>query len=218
MPTKHVAQFLIRIADENPYNPVATWIESRPWDGVSRVQAFCNTVTSPAPLKDLLIRRWMLQAVAAAFSPNGIAAQGILTFVGQQNLGKTTWFERLAPEELDVVLTGHTLDPRNKDSVFVALSHWLVELGELDATFWLGLSANATGDDVLIKKTTTDVSPKIRVTKPASLIVVEVDMLEADTLELAPAEYYYEVMIRAGDTIRETVSSGSIEIQPTIIR
>ena len=135
MPTKHVAQFLIRIADENAYNPVATWIESSGWDGVSRVQEFCQTVVSSSPLKDLLIRKWMLQAVAAAMSPDGVAAQGILTFVGQQNIGKTTWFERLAPGDLDVVLTGHTLDPRSKDSVFVALSHWLVELGELDATF-----------------------------------------------------------------------------------
>jgi len=136
MPTKHLPQFLITIADENPYNPVATWIESNPWDGVSRLESFYATVTATGDqnLKRKLLRKWLLQAVAAAFSPDGIAAQGILTLIGPQNIGKTTWFQRLAPGELDVILTGHTLETRSKDSVFIALSFWLVELGEVDAT------------------------------------------------------------------------------------
>ena len=35
-----------------------------------------------------------------------------------------------------------TLNPRNKDSVKIAASHWLVELGELDATFKQGQIAD----------------------------------------------------------------------------
>jgi putative DNA primase/helicase len=108
------------------------------WDGVSRLDAFYATVQVPASgekMKRKLMRKWMIQAVAAAFSPDGIAGQGILTFVGPQNIGKTTWFQRLAPAHLDAVLTGHTLDMRSKDSIFIALSYWIVELGELDATF-----------------------------------------------------------------------------------
>jgi putative DNA primase/helicase len=135
MPTKHIAQYLIRVADENQYNPVATWVLSREWDGVSRLDAFFDTVKSPVSIKDKLIRKWGIQAVAAAFSPDGIAAQGILTFVGPQNIGKTTWFRKLAPDDLDSVLTGHTLDLKSKDSIFIALTYWIVELGELDATF-----------------------------------------------------------------------------------
>lgn len=135
MPTKHIAQYLIRVADENQYNPVATWILSKPWDGVSRLDQFFGTVKSPVAIKDKLMRKWGIQAVAAAFSPDGIAAQGILTFVGPQNIGKTTWFRKLVPDELDSVLTGHTLDLKSKDSIFIALTYWIVELGELDATF-----------------------------------------------------------------------------------
>jgi putative DNA primase/helicase len=41
----------------------------------------------------------------------------------------------LVPQEMGVVLEGATLDPNNKDTVVNAVSHWLVELGELDATF-----------------------------------------------------------------------------------
>ena len=138
MPTKHVAQFLITLADKNQYNPVATWIDSSVWDGVSRLDDFYATVKVPAggeKMKRKLMRKWLIQAVAAAFSPDGIAGQGILTFVGPQNIGKTTWFQRLAPAHLDAILTGHTLDMRSKDSIFIALSYWIVELGELDATF-----------------------------------------------------------------------------------
>lgn len=134
MPTKHALQFLVTVADENQYNPVLNWIESRPWDGVSRLEAFFDTVRSSAPLKTKLMRKWLIQCVAAAASPDGIANQGILTFVGPQNIGKTTWFQRLAPEELDVIYTGHTLDLKSKDSIFTAVSHWIVELGEVDAT------------------------------------------------------------------------------------
>jgi putative DNA primase/helicase len=106
-----------------------------PWDGVSRLERFYATVVSKSPIKAKLMRKWMIQAVAAAFSPDGIAGQGILTFVGPQNIGKTTWFQRLAPPELDVILTGHTLDLKSKDSIFIVLTYWVVELGELDATF-----------------------------------------------------------------------------------
>ena len=135
MPTKHVAQYLIKIADENQFNPVTAWIGGKPWDGVSRIEKFYATVVSKSSIKAKLMRKWMIQAVAAAFSPDGIAGQGILTFVGPQNIGKTTWFQRLAPPELDVILTGHTLDLKSKDSIFIVLTYWIVELGELDATF-----------------------------------------------------------------------------------
>ena len=139
MSTKHIVQYLPMVADMNQYNPVVTWIESVPWDGVSRLETFYATVDTggqmPEDLKKMLMRKWLVQAVGAAFSPDGIAAQGILTFTGPQNIGKTTWFHKLAPEALDVVLTGHTLDVRSKDSCLIVLKYWIVELGEIDATF-----------------------------------------------------------------------------------
>jgi len=139
MSTKFVPQFLLMLADKNQYNPVATWIESVAWDGVSRLGRFYATVDCGGQmdqgLKELLMRKWLVQAIGAAFEPDGIAAQGILTFTGAQNIGKTTWFHKLAPEGLGVIHTGHTLDVRSKDSQLIALRYWIVELGEVDATF-----------------------------------------------------------------------------------
>jgi putative DNA primase/helicase len=79
--------------------------------------------------------RWLISAVASVFKPFGFKSHGCLVFTGAQGTGKTTWFERLVPPELGLVLTGATLDPADKDSVITVVSHWLVELGELGATF-----------------------------------------------------------------------------------
>lgn len=137
-PTSKLDDFITVLADQNQYNPVAQWIESKPWDGVTRIQALCNTVTThpeQSELKDTLITRWLTGAVAAAYLPHGISMKGILTFQGTQSLGKTPWFKALAPDFLDVIKDSFLLKPDDKDSVKRFCSYWLVELGELDATF-----------------------------------------------------------------------------------
>jgi hypothetical protein len=138
-PTAKVPEFLTFIADQNLYNPVATWIESKAWDGVVRIVDLFETITcvnnQDNDLKEILIRRWLLSAVAAAFSPTGVAAPGILVIQGEQYLGKTKWFKSLVPEELELLKEGMMLRPDDKDSVEQACSFWMVELGELDSTF-----------------------------------------------------------------------------------
>src|SRR5699024_1377804 len=138
-PTDSLQDFVTLIADSNPYNPVATWINSKPWDGISRLQDFYATVReSPGfnqKLKETMMFRWMLSAIAASFNPDGVVARGVLIFQGQQQIGKTAWFKRLVPDTLDVIQDGVILRPEDKDSVKQAVSNWLVELGEMDATF-----------------------------------------------------------------------------------
>lgn len=143
MPIGNLSSFVTYLADKNPFNPVANWITSKPWDGRSRLQQLFDTVTEKQPrtlpngqrLRDVLIRRWMLSAVEAAFNPHGVSAHGVLVFQGDQYVGKTAWFKKLVPESLDVVQDGMLLKPEDKDSVKQVCSFWLVELGELDGTF-----------------------------------------------------------------------------------
>jgi putative DNA primase/helicase len=130
------------IGNQNPINPVAQWIESRPWDGVSRLQEFLSTVKSVGEkdpekmkLKNILILKWMVSAIAAAYRPNGVSAHGVLVFTGDQYVGKTNWFKRLVPQDLRLTKDGMMLDPKDKDSVYQVVSNWIVELGEIDATF-----------------------------------------------------------------------------------
>lgn len=139
-PTDKLGDFLCYLADQNQHNPVANWITSTPWDGKPRLSAFVDTIRAEdepasAPLKRALLTRWMLSAVAAAFRPDGVAAAGVLVLQGDQYLGKTKWFKSLVPPEIGVIQDGLMLRPDDRDSVKQAVSYWLVELGELDATF-----------------------------------------------------------------------------------
>ena len=55
VPHTRVRDYLKVIANE--YNPVIEWIESKPWDGTSRIGEFLKTITSSTPeaLKDMLL-------------------------------------------------------------------------------------------------------------------------------------------------------------------
>lgn len=143
VPTGQLGDFLCYLADRNQYNPVAQWVLSKPWDGQSRLQALFNTIKAEGEdeelrlgdLKEAMIRRWLISAVAGAFEPEGVSAHGVLVLQGDQYLGKTKWFKSLVPRELGVIQDGLMLRPDDRDSVKQCVSYWLVELGELDATF-----------------------------------------------------------------------------------
>ena len=142
-PTDKLGDFVTYLADQNQYNPVAQWIDSREWDGIERLTDLYGTVKAKfedsvpevRKLKETLMLRWMLSAIAAAYSPNGVSAGGVLVFQGPQYLGKTKWFKSLVPPELKLLKDGMLLRPDDKDSVKQICSFWLVELGELDSTF-----------------------------------------------------------------------------------
>ena len=143
VPNGPLGDFLCYMADQNLYNPVATWITSKPWDGVTRLNALYNTIKAEGEdedyriwdIKAAMMRRWMISACAAAFNPEGVSAHGVLVLQGNQYLGKTKWFKGLVPAHLGVIQDGLMLRPDDRDSVKQVVSYWLVELGELDATF-----------------------------------------------------------------------------------
>lgn len=134
-----VKGYVCAIADQIHYNPVQSWIDERPWDGRSRVQelvdTFKTTAGFDAALKYLMIRKWLVQAVAVACSPVPIQVRGVLVVVGDQYIGKSRWLKTLVPGREELVVLGRMVDPRDKDTIKTAISHWIFELGELDATF-----------------------------------------------------------------------------------
>lgn len=140
-PTSQVPNLLVAVADRTLYNPVANMIYSKPWDGVNRYPDFYATLEQvdgfPQHLKETLMYRWAISAVAAALMPSGFRCRGVLTLQGKQGLGKTAWVASLVPEPLrsQVVLLNHHLDGSDKDTITRASSHWIVEFGEVDGTF-----------------------------------------------------------------------------------
>ena len=135
IPHTKVRDYLKILAQE--YNPVVEWIDSKPWDGEPRLQTFLDSLTTHESnqLKEMLMKKWLVSCVAAAFEEQGVELEGILVLQGAQGLGKTLWFKRLCDYDKGWLLEGATLNPSDKDSVKRAVSHWIVELGEIESTF-----------------------------------------------------------------------------------
>ena len=129
------------IADECSYNPVADWIESKPWDGCDRLPAFYATLIASteysSQLKETIMYHWLLSAVAAALMPNGFSTRLVLTLQGPQSIGKTRWCMSLVTDPAlrsSVVKTDHHFEGGNKDHIITAMRHWIVEMGELESS------------------------------------------------------------------------------------
>lgn len=139
LPRSDVPSFLLSIGDDHQVNPVIDFITAKEWDGISRFDELLASIkTKPGfdrELLTLLVRRWLTSAVAAAATSKGFWSKGVLVFQGEQSLGKTAWFRALLPMAMrDLVKVDAHIDPANKDTIISAVSHWLVELGELDGT------------------------------------------------------------------------------------
>lgn len=135
MPVKNIDKWLDVIAAEHAYHPVVESIKERPWDGVKRLDAFLGTIETTRPEIDrILIKTWMVSAIAACHMREGFVSHGVLVIQGEQGLGKTAWIKKLDPVGAAVRISA-IVDPSQRDSLIQLARFWIVELGELDATF-----------------------------------------------------------------------------------
>ena len=139
-PVTQISSNIVALGDLNAFNTVRRWIDRKKWDGVNRLPQFRATLTTtkeyPEDFKTVVMDKWMTSAVAAAYD-SGFRARGVLTLSGPQGIGKTTWVNSLvnnAELRKGVVLTGHSLDANSRDSKMTALTKWITELGEVEAT------------------------------------------------------------------------------------
>lgn len=142
LPTGPVSKYLDAIADNYQFNPVMDYISLKPWDGRDRIKELFKTLKTipefPKKLKKKLILCWLKSAVAAAASTDLFQTRGVLCLQGPQSIGKTRWVLALIEDMLlrsQLIKIDHHLDPGDKDSVITAISHWIVEIGELDSSF-----------------------------------------------------------------------------------
>lgn len=143
MQSQYLDAFIEQIAMERPLNPVKDWIDSRPWDGIDRFADLLQTITLaedyPASLARSLLYRWLLSCTAAAtLQGRRFASRGVFTMQGPQGIGKTSWICSLINDQKlseDVIKRDHHMDGANRDSIKLAISHWIVEIGELDGAF-----------------------------------------------------------------------------------
>lgn len=140
-----VDEQLAVIMQDNPKNPVVDWLSN-----IKRTKDHnpVHQLVNALPISNkkwarIAFYRWFIQCVAAAdqaknsTNTNALPKyESVLTFYGGQGLLKTAFIRSLLPPELKTYLTdGMILDLNNLDSIRIALSAWIVELGELDSTF-----------------------------------------------------------------------------------
>ena len=138
-----ITAYLPIIAKKNGYNPVAEILKGKTWDGKNRLAELYYIMHITDEFQQLLIRKWLMQAISVTLYNNDkepFAAEGTLTLVGGQAIGKTTLARKLGISS-KICKTGISVDPRNKDTIITAISCFIAELGELESTFKADISA-----------------------------------------------------------------------------
>jgi predicted P-loop ATPase len=137
------------IAEENQINPVRDYLAALEWDGRDRIGSLVQAIgPHDTAIAEIALRVWFTGAAAACehFETGLKLVHGarpsfeyVLAILGDQGVNKTKGFLGLVPKALaKYAKDGLSIKTENKDSVKIAVSYWLVELGELDATFRQG--------------------------------------------------------------------------------
>jgi primase-polymerase (primpol)-like protein len=132
-----MADHIMRIAEENAYNPVRDYLNSclKRWDGKGRIcELFDMFILDPDSEQDpeflfTLFKKWLITCAKLPFNEGKDAAQGVLVLIGPQGIGKTRWGAKLLPDP-NWGKSGRMIDMRDKDTLIQALQYWVVELGE----------------------------------------------------------------------------------------
>jgi hypothetical protein len=137
------------IAEQNQINPVRDYLSTLDWDGTDRIGLLVKVMEPhDTVVAEIALRVWFTGAAAACehFEAGLKLVHGarpsfeyVLALLGGQGVNKTKGFLGLVPKALGkYAKDGLSIKTSNKDSVKIAVSYWLVELGELDTTFGQG--------------------------------------------------------------------------------
>lgn len=127
------------IASNNKHNPVEAYLKEQ-----SEKYTFnrdyikdlydCITIRNEHELSYTMFKRWFVQAVKVGCNNNGkYKGENVLVLQGDQGIKKTTFINKICPDS-KWIKDGVSLNPEDKDSVYKACGHWLIELGEFDST------------------------------------------------------------------------------------
>ena len=134
-----IARFLAVIAGKHEFNPVLDLLKAEPWDGVNRLPELYDILGVTDSFSQTLIEKWMRQALALQYNDivTPFGGEGVLVLTGPQGCGKSLFSAKLGDltGTSGLFLPGALLDPQDKDSVIQATGRWIVEIGELGATF-----------------------------------------------------------------------------------
>lgn len=127
--------YLWGLATNQLYNPVLELLRSTEWDGKDRFQEVYEILNVEDEFSKKLIKKWFWQGISLLHNKfnDYIHPDGMLVLQGEQGLGKTMFFEKLAIKK-EWFGEGRGLDSNDKDEMIRSLNVWICEFGELEST------------------------------------------------------------------------------------
>ena len=137
---KIIADGLTIAADLNQFNSVAEWLDGLEWDGEKRLETllidFFGVIDDKAGYVRAATRKMLMAAVRRARLEIGETYKfdNVLTFIGAQGAGKSTFFKRLLQTKPTLFSDQmKSLDDKNKDNQIAMQGFLIMELGEMNA-------------------------------------------------------------------------------------
>lgn len=123
-----VQDAMMMIVEENGFHPIKDYFADLVWDGVPRVDTLLIDYLGAAdtPYVRAVTRKFMVAAVARILTP-GCKYDYVLTLVGSQGVGKSTFFARLGGEWFSDSLGSI----QSKEAYESLQGAWIMEIGEL---------------------------------------------------------------------------------------
>lgn len=123
---------LTKVADDRAYHPIREYLDSLPiWDGIKRVETLLVRYfgAEDTEYTRMVTRKTLAAAVARIYQP-GIKFDSMLVLNGQTDLGKSTFFARLAADWFSDSLNFTDMG-KGKDAAEKIQGVWIVEIPEL---------------------------------------------------------------------------------------
>lgn len=119
---------LAMIVEENAFHPILDYFKPLEWDGVERIDTLLIDYLGCAdtPYHRLTIRKTLIGAVARIYRP-GCKFDNVLTLVGEQGVGKSTFISRLGRQWYSDSFNS----VKGKEAFESLQGVWLMEMGEL---------------------------------------------------------------------------------------
>ena len=115
--TKDLVNSIIFSEITEAYHPIQEYIDKNSHrKSTGQIEQLIASVESETPMYEMFIRKWLLSLIAAY---EGHPVRSVLALTGGQNTGKTEFFRRLLPKELQKYYAESKLDAGKDDDLLM---------------------------------------------------------------------------------------------------
>lgn len=115
--TRELLDSLVFSEFTESYNPIEEYIEKNKYRNPSgNIKKLYECIESPTAMKDVFIQKWMISIIAAY---DGHPVRSVLALTGEQNTGKSEFFRRLLPRDLQKYYAESKLDAGKDDELLM---------------------------------------------------------------------------------------------------